>query len=407
MKNKKLFTIIGIFLFIITILILFITTYKSSNLEIITTKDSVAYKYAKEKKLKVKTISESELINYKKNIETYAYNKNNSGIEITSYNGISKELIIPNEIDGYKVLSIHEGVFKDKDITKITLPKSIISISDEDYKDIKLVCYKTELCDHLKSLKDYDVTVLNDSDNYNFNLDKLEFEYNKDTTYELTKYNGTSKDIIVPDYINGYQVDKLTFEVDKNIKSIYIPKTVTQINLNILESPFNTLFWIILIFDALAIIVFIVINSIVSSKNLTESFNASPLRLISIIYIIFELIYSIIAKFGNYDIKGFILVSSIVLIVYILFTILLLASKKKIEEYDKKISNIDLFIKDTLNLIEDIDVTDYDKELVSEIEKINVLVKYSDPVSIDEVKEIEKEITKLIEKRNRIIKDNK
>ncbi len=425
MKNKKLFILVGVILFIGTILTLFISTYESSNLKIITTKDSIAYKYAKDKNLKLEILSESEATNYKKNIETYTYNKINSGIEITGYDGISQELIIPNEIDGYRVLSIHEGAFKNNNITQIAFPNSIVNIKDEDFKDIKIVCYQTQLCVHLKSLDDYDITILNDSDNYNFNLDKLEFEYNKDNTYELTKYKGLSNDIIVPDYINGYKVEKLSFDVDNNIKSIYIPETITKIDLNILDTPFNSSFFIIILFDTIALLAFIVINLLVSNKNLSENFNSAPIRMFSIIYLILEFIHSFYIKFGNYKMKTFILVSIISLIIYIFVSVLLLESKKKIEKYDNKIKNVDKFIKNTLILINDIDTDNYDEPVKDEIKKLKDLIKYSDPVSNDEVKDIEteivkliketnlrnaediKKINKLIEKRNNIIKNNK
>ena len=68
----------------------------------------------------------------------------------------------------------------------------------------------------------------------------------------------------------------------------------------------------------------------------------------------------------------------------------LVFSKKQIKDYDKKIKNIDDFIKNSLLSLDDI------KEENEIIREIKDILKYSDPVSNDQTKEIEKEILDLI-----------
>ena len=425
MKKKLLGNIFGVVAFIITILILFVFSYESKGFKIIAEKDSEAYKFAKGNNIEIEELADSEKEYYKEVSEKFSYNIYENGIEISKYDGVSKKLIIPSIIDDKIVLSIKDGVFKNnKNINEVVLAPTIKNINEDDYKDIKISCFNTTYC---KKLKDdgLDVKILNDSDKFRVYYPDLDYEYNINDKIEITKYKGKSNNLIIPESINGKEVNSINLKITNNIKSIYIPSTVERISFEYTNSKYNTLFWFIIIIDLVALILFMAINHFAIVKNsVSENFYNSPIIIISTIYLLGTYIYSILSNIYQYDSKTVIIVLSSISIVYVLLSIILLLSKNKTKKYDEKIKNIDNYIKSTLNLLEDKDLEEYSDPVVKEIEEVKELIKYSDPVSSEETVSLEKEIKnliehdkdsvehwkgieKLIKKRNNICKNNK
>ena len=91
---------------------------------------------------------------------------------------------------------------------------------------------------------------------------------------------------------------------------------------------------------------------------------------------------------------------------------------------NKKIDKIGSYVKDNLQILEDIDTSNYDQETLKKFNEVKELLEYSDPVSNDKTLDIEKniqsliknnegnktyweKIEKLMKKRNEICKNNK
>ncbi len=109
-----------------------------------------------------------------------------NGIILTSYSGNPTELVIPEEIDGHKVVGIQEDVFSLCIALKtLTIPKSI--------KTIRNVCF-----DYCESLERINV----DSDNeYYCSVDGVLFDKGKDilVRYPLAK---ADKEYVIPDGVS-------------------------------------------------------------------------------------------------------------------------------------------------------------------------------------------------------------
>lgn len=114
----------------------------------------------------------------------------------------------------------------------------------------------------------------------------------------------------------------------------------------------------------------------------------------------------------------FLIYSIIVSLVYLIIDYILSIIIKNNKKFDNDVKHKTDFIKEVNILLQDYDF--------KELKEISDVIRYSDPVSIDEVKEIEemiknqiktindanvkdrvKSIKKLIIKRNTIMKDNK
>ena len=422
--KKTINYIVGIVLFLITILTLFVLAYQEKDIVIYGEKDSYAYEYAKKNNIVFKTIADSEKKYYSEKIENYEYNLyENKGIELEEYNGKSEELVIPALIDNNIVLSLGDNLFENTNVKKVYLPYTIINVNPDTLKDIEVYCYDNDVCKSLDENKNLKVTVLSDSEYYPYFTD-TEFEYNIGEKIEIIKYKGKDKDLYVPESIDGYEVNSLVLEINDDIENIYIPSSVEKIDFSFKNSPYDTLFFTIIGFDVLALVLFIISNLLTSHKSLTEEFNNTPRTIINYLYLVFVYGYSILSYYNYYDLKQVIIVLVVGTLIYVVLAIALGQSKKKIESYDQKIAKADKYVKDILELLNDLDLDNYSDEVKKVVDEVKELVKYSDPVSSDLTKELEKEIQdkitdskdnkedwmkikKLIEKRNRIIKDNK
>ena len=425
MKNKKLILLSSVVIFAITLLILFVLPYEGKNFKIITSRDSDAYQYAKKESIQVEEVANSEKDFYTEKTETFSYDRYQEGIVITGYQGKSKELVIPKMIDGKFVLAIQKDAFKkDENLTKVIFPKTLLMIEKEDYKEIEIACYRSSLCNELKEDDDFKVTVLSDSDTYSFTDSSLAFEYNIGDSIEIVKYTGSSLDIVIPETINGYEVTEVHLTVEKDLNSIYLPKTVTNMSLQYAEKVYPSTFWFTVVMTFISLLLFIGVMMYVSLKDKKDIFYQAPIMMISYLYLIGIYGYSIYANVTNQNMKTVILVQVIIALLYLVLAMFLLASKKRIRDYDEKIAKSTSYIQDTLELLEEIDLSDYEEEIKKEVEEVKELIRYSDPVTSPKTEDMEQQIQKMIQecgnekedwekvkatikKRNRICKESK
>ena len=75
----------------------------------------------------------------------WEYEPYGEGIAVTKYNGDDTDVFVPAEIDGYSVIKIADGTFKDNDrINSVALALSVTEIGDEAFYDAdNLVCIVT------------------------------------------------------------------------------------------------------------------------------------------------------------------------------------------------------------------------------------------------------------------------
>ena len=415
MKRKKIIIYIGIILSIFSMFFTFIY-YKSNNrLTIYTLENSYAYKYAKKNMINTFNVSDSHYNYFHRVWEDFKFNEEKDGLIITKYEGISEELIIPSSYNKRKFIKIEKGAIPST-VKKIFLPDSIEEFDESELSNIEILCYKGKRCQALEENKNLKVTILDDVDRYILNEEDLEFTYNiiNGNEIELTNYLGNDEIILIPETINGYKVTSITFD-GEGITSIFIPNTVNSISGNITSKLFNKCFLISIIIVIISLIIYCI--SIMLSK-MFERIDKVYVCSVSIIYlIVINYIIYLIRKNPFESIK-YLIYSIIASIIYLLINYTLGVIIKNNKRFDESIKSKTNFIEEVNLLLEDYDF--------DELKEITDMIKYSDPVSIDKVTEIEqnikneiKDITKdnlkdkiskikkLIVKRNTIIKNNK
>ena len=417
MKKNNIIIISITTLIILISLIINTSFYKSlTTLVVYAEKDSYALKYATKEQLPKKEIAESKKDNYELHVEAFDYDINNEEIELKTYYGVSKELIIPKTIANKKITKINESLFDNEKIQTIIISENIKEL-DLGKNNIKVKCYDNKYCNELK--KNYkNITILNDSKFYNFNNSDLEYGYklSKDKI-TITEYNGDDKFLIIPSTINGYKVVEIDMDAFK-LQSIYIPKTIEEINSDLTSKTINTYLITIILISVCSLLLVITLILLVKEKNLTETVYNIPQYLLTIIYVLLIVLQTNAIKVNPFTYNTTIIKTIVISLIYTALMLLLKFIKKTNKDFDKKLKETGTFIKQASGIIKDLNK----KELEEVLEEI----KYSDPVSTEEVVKIEEdiikllneindenisdkkeEVLKLVKKRNRIIKESK
>lgn len=155
------------------------------------------------------------------------------GIRITSYNGFeTKRVIVPNEIDGYTVISIGEKVFMKATVSEVVLPKSIKFILANAFEG----CKKLKHIDLPESIEYLGHSCFAESGLVDFNCpDSL----------EIIPYCCFDKCVELKNVNLGRCISKLEFEAFRecfNLKHITLPDCLLEIGSKCFErTPITTM----------------------------------------------------------------------------------------------------------------------------------------------------------------------
>jgi len=143
---------------------------------------------------------------------------------ITGYTGEGWEVVIPAEIEGVPVTGIGSKAFYKKEIYRVAIPESVISIGEMAFAENPIM----EIYGAAGSAAEAFA-----SDNrINFIVPALHFTV-VDGKAVVTSYRGLGEDVIIPAEWDGYPVTEIADNVfcltDLFINSVTIPNTVTVI----------------------------------------------------------------------------------------------------------------------------------------------------------------------------------
>ncbi len=114
---------------------------------------------------------------------------------------------------------------------------AISAIVYDKSDSVGIICYDGSYAEEYAEKHNIDCEIISDSDAYIGILNLENFDYNDDGT--IVAYKGESEKIAIPIDIEGTKITKITekaFENAKNLKSIYLPKTLTAFEAKALEN---------------------------------------------------------------------------------------------------------------------------------------------------------------------------
>lgn len=101
---------------------------------------------------------------------------------------------------------------------------------------VDIICYDGSYAEEYAEKHNIDCEIISDSDTYIGILNLENFDYNNDGT--IVAYKGESEKIAIPTDIEGTKITKIdekAFENAKNLKTIYLPKSVTAFEIKELK----------------------------------------------------------------------------------------------------------------------------------------------------------------------------
>lgn len=218
---------------------------------------------------------------------------------------------------------------------------------------------------------------ISDSEYNNIQKENEEdFTYNiTNNQIEITGYKNIQSKIIIPENIENHPVTTISMNLNYTPKEIYLPSGVTLIN-TLINENINNNFYFTLIIEIFATILILIITFILNKKK-----NQDKIVYIAFLYIL-SFIYLLAMNICAYlNINNLLHLSIIITIIYFILFLPIYFAKKRLNEYDKNIQNTNNFIENALKLAQK-----------TNNEKLIETIKYSDPITNENTKNIETQI---------------
>ena len=397
MNAKKISVSIFLIIFILFGAISAIVYDNSNSVDIICYEGSYAEEYAEKHDIDYEIISDSDAYLGILNLENFDYNNDGT---IIAYKGESEKIAIPVDIEGVKITKIDEKAFENaKNLKSIYLPKSITEFESKALENITVYMYgDSDLYKELSKAEDvkFEIKTIPDSYYVDFYAADIPFSYNNisDKSIDINRYQAYNKTVLIPESIDGKIVTTISFDaLEEGVKTIIIPKSVTNINGKLSTGRYDLTFLIgmLMAFVGTLIAAAFVLTLKVESKEkmfLTIS-QFRTAYIVAILSLVLSGIYLFIAIVPDWMVYiGFVLV-------YGFAAISILKAKVSVSVVagiDEKIKVQTFFIKSLTVDAEHLMNTCKTTELKTLAKKVYEAVRYSDPMSNVVLVEVEDKI---------------
>lgn len=373
------------------------------NVEFCISTKSDAYKDAKDNKSKVDFSSNTDHSKMAASLdEDFDYNENG---QILEYRGIDQTVVIPEEINGTKIISVNEKAFdKAKDTKTIYLPETMIAFWPETLDGVKVYAPSDAPINNIYADKKFDYVTYADSYYVNFYSANIPYSYDDISNDEVrvNSYNGEDKNIIIPETIDGKKVTAISVDaLGVGAKSILIPGTVDKIETKLYTAKYDAAFYIGLV---TALLGFALATVAVLKLKLDESKEKNFLRLtvlrlsytISVMSVILAAAYMfVLPRFVTTPVWLGGVFSVLVVAFGVIALIKTNTATELVEKVGKEVKEKTFFIK-SLTVDADVLVSKAQSEETKTVaKKVYEAVRYSDPMSSDKLTGVETRIENL------------
>lgn len=373
------------------------------NVEFCISSKSEAYKDAKNNDSKVDFSGNTDHSGMAASLDE-DFDCNKSG-QILEYRGVDKTVVIPEEINGIKVISVNEKAFdKAKDTKTIYLPETMIAFWPEKLDGIKVYAPSDAPINNIYADKKFDYVTYADSYYVNFYSANIPYSYDDISKDEIrvNSYNGEDKNIIIPESIDGKKVTAISVDaLGVGAKSILIPGTVDKIETKLYTAKYDAAFYIGLV---TALLGFALATVAVLKLKLDESKEKNFLRLtvlrlsytISVMSVILAAAYMfVLPRFVTTPVWLGGVFSVLVVAFGVIALIKTNTATELVEKVGKEVKEKTFFIK-SLTIDADVLVSKAQSEETKTVaKKVYEAVRYSDPMSSDKLTGVETRIENL------------
>lgn len=373
------------------------------NVEFCISTKSDAYKDAKDNKSKVDFSSNTDHSKMAASLdEDFDYNENG---QILEYRGTDQTVVIPEEINGTKIISVNEKAFdKAKDTKTIYLPETMIAFWPETLDGVKVYAPSDAPINNIYADKKFDYVTYADSYYVNFYSANIPYSYDDISNDEVrvNSYNGEDKNIIIPETIDGKKVTAISVDaLGVGAESILIPGTVDKIETKLYTAKYDAAFYIGLV---IALLGFALALVAVLKLNLDESKEKNFLRLtvlrlsytISVMSVILAAAYMfVLPRFVTTPVWLGGVFSVLIVAFGVIALIKTNTATELVEKVGKEVKEKTFFIK-SLTVDADVLVSKAQSEETKTVaKKVYEAVRYSDPMSNDRLAGVETRIENL------------
>ncbi|MDY6059328.1 MAG: hypothetical protein SPI76_03170 [Candidatus Fimenecus sp.] len=373
------------------------------NVEFCISTKSDAYKDAKDNKSKVDFSSNTDHSKMAASLdEDFDYNENG---QILEYRGTDQTVVIPEEINGTKIISVNEKAFdKAKDTKTIYLPETMIAFWPETLDGVKVYAPSDAPINNIYADKKFDYVTYADSYYVNFYSANIPYSYDDISNDEVrvNSYNGEDKNIIIPETIDGKKVTAISVDAfGVGAESILIPGTVDKIETKLYTAKYDAAFYIGLV---TALLGFALATVAVLKLKLDESKEKNFLRLtvlrlsytISVMSVILAVAYMfVLPRFVTTPVWLGGVFSVLVVAFGVIALIKTNTATELVEKVGKEVKEKTFFIK-SLTVDADVLVSKAQSEETKTVaKKVYEAVRYSDPMSSDKLTGVETRIENL------------
>lgn len=372
---------------------------------------SYAQKFATDNNLNVVELSDSEKVYFDQRYELFDYNIEDNYVVLEEYNGYSTELVIPSFLQDRKVVGLSDNFMQSlKTVKNLYIPDGLAHVDGNVVENIVIYCsddnefYK----DNMDS--EWNFETVYDSDFVNHNLGELEYSYNVNgNTIEITHYNGEESNLLViPSYINGMPVTEVSMNLLGTAKAFVIPSTVNHISGTVSMVLYTPVFAVELVFTVLTFLIsLIVINILLPryQKGDMEEYMLTGNQMIAVaLYVVIQTGFSIYCIYvGKSQLFIDLVISLVILIGFIAALMMTGFGRNHVKEVEQhfqdktsRMKSIKLSVKGMSELVND-------TELKKQVQRLEDEIRYSDPVTREDLVGIETEIEDKISKLKKCI----
>ncbi len=402
-KTKQLaLSIIILFIAVVYAVVLILGNVGVAKSNVAVISGSYADQFAKDNKLNVVELPDSQKEYFDQRYELFDYNINGGTISLEKYEGKSRDLVIPAKIDGYTVTTISGNMLAGLGtVEKMYIPTSISTIDGEPVQKPIICCTEDNYFYRENKDAGWQFELIYESDFVNYLLGDIPFEYNlHGDSVEITSWNGHEDIMVIPAYINGYPVTDVSMDILGAANITVIPETVKSITGEVKAYGYSGMFAIELVFTVIAFLLALISVNVILPRyrKSSEEFILNGGQMVLVIaYVLIQTIFSIYAIYkAEFSAYIALVISLIILIGYLILIFAggigrdhAKAVDEKIEKKTEKMKSIKTMCKGMADNVKD-------ESLRKRVQQLEEEIRYSDPSSRPDLEEMENDIETMV-----------